>query len=81
MESVFDRALSVSGISTRAASVPDSHEICLPAQDIKCPFRSDIFHGSPFRGQTSRIYLRQTAVFQIPVYSNHGMSFPVRHSP
>ena len=65
----FRATLSASGISARAASAPDSHELCLPVQDIKCPFQSDIVHGSPFRGQTSRIYLRQTAVFQMPVNS------------
>ena len=30
---LFKATLSASGISTRTASVPDSHEICLPVQD------------------------------------------------
>ena len=56
--------LFASGLSTRAASVPDSHGTFLPVQDMICPFWSDMFHGSPLRGQTCWTGLRQAAGFR-----------------
>lgn len=62
---VIQATLSASGISARAASVPDSRETYLLMQDMEGPFRSDMVHDCPFRGQTRRICMRQTAVVRM----------------
>lgn len=73
-KSVIQATLSVPCISMRAASGPDSHEICLPGPDTGCPFQADRFHVGPFRGQTHWICMGQTAGFRINK-CNHGIDF------